>query len=259
MTHTADADADDATADILVLRDVTRRFGNRLAVDRASLTLSPGESVCLVGGNGAGKSTLLALAAGILSPDEGQMLICNRNPSRERLAARRLTGYLGDHPLLYDALTGRENLQFFARLYGLSQPRQRIDQLLRQVGLNDRADDAAGALSSGMRRRLDMARALLHAPPLMLLDEPMNSLDEQGRRLIEQLAASLPQQRAALLWTAHQPPPPSMLVSRIIYIADGRLSSQPVVNHDQPIVGDDLPPPPAAESDTDCWEARDRP
>ena len=212
-------------ADILTLEHVTRYFGPRRAVDDACLRLAPGESLCLVGGNGAGKSTLLALAAGILSPDEGRVLICNQHLARHR-EARRSVGYMGDQPLLYDALSARENLAFFARLYALPRPRRRrrIDELLQRVGLDDRADDPAAALSSGMRRRLDLARALLHQGRLLLLDEPMNSLDRHGRELIEQLAGEIAATGAAILWTAHQPPERSKLASRIIYITGGRLS-----------------------------------
>ena len=226
-------------AEILSLQNVTRCYADRRAIDSASLRLCGGEAVCLIGGNGAGKSTLLGLAAGILTPDEGRVIICGEALAGSR-KTRRHIGWMGDAPLLYDALTARENLAFFARLYGLRQPAARIDQLLQRVGLIDRARDAAGALSAGMRRRLDLARAILHEPALLLLDEPMNSLDAEGRQLVSLLIDESAGAGRAVLWTAHQLVAEMPRADRLLHLAAGRL-------HDEPVPG-----APARGESADC-------
>ncbi len=212
----------EAPTTILLMERAGRMFGQRRAVADICLRADAGEAICVVGSNGAGKSTLLALAAGILAPDEGTVTICGERLDRSR-QVRRHIGYMGDAPLVYDALSARENLLFYGRLYGLRHGSQRTDELLRQFDLHDRSDDPAGALSSGMRRRLDLARAIMHRPRLLLLDEPMNSLDPHGRQLIETLSAELCRTGSALVWTTHQPPQPSPMTGRVITITDGRL------------------------------------
>jgi len=164
---------------VLDIRGVCRRFGDRAAVTDATLALAAGRSLCLVGRNGAGKSTLLALAAGVLTPDSGAVLVCGR-PVAHDPEARRPLGYMTDTPQVYEALTGRENLTFFGRLCGASDLAARVAAMLDQVGLSARADEPAGDYSAGMRRRLDLARVCLGRPRLLLLDEPAVSLDGDG-------------------------------------------------------------------------------
>jgi heme ABC exporter ATP-binding subunit CcmA len=218
-------------AALLEMQHVTRRFGHRLALDDVTLALDAGRAVCLTGPNGAGKTTLLAVAAGVLASDAGCVLVGGRRlEDSDRL--RRRIGYMADAPLVYDALSAVENLRFFADLYGLSSPARRIDQLLGLVGLTARAGEQVGAYSAGLRRRLDLARVLLHEPEILLLDEPANSLDAEG---LEVLRAALQAQRTgerAVLLAARQASAAAGLADEILTIEHGRLVAGPAASPD---------------------------
>ena len=207
---------------LLDIERVSRSFGHRAAVADASLRLEAGRSLCLVGRNGAGKSTLLAVAAGALAADSGRVKVLGRDVADEP-AVRRQIGYMSDSPQLYEALSGRENLSFYARLYGLGDAKERTDQLLETVGLSRRAGDAAGGYSAGMRRRLDLARVMLHRPRLLLLDEPGASLDRDGRDILSRVIAEHCQDGRAVLLTAHESADASDLADTFAVIEDGRL------------------------------------
>jgi ABC-2 type transport system ATP-binding protein len=208
---------------LLDMRGVCRRFGDRVAVTNATLTLTAGRSLCLVGRNGAGKSTLLALAAGVLAPDAGAVLVCGR-PVADDPEARRPLGYMTDTPQVYEALTGRENLTFFGRLCGTPDLAARVAALLDQVGLSARADEPAGDYSAGMRRRLDLARACLGSPRLLLLDEPAISLDDDGREALARIVADVRREGGAVLLTAHHTDDAAGLADECLTIEAGRLA-----------------------------------
>ncbi len=207
---------------LLDIERVSRSFGHRTAVAGASLRLEAGRSLCLVGRNGAGKSTLLAVAAGALAADSGRVKVLGRDVAVEP-AVRRQIGYMSDSPQLYEALSGRENLWFYARLYGLGDAKERIGELLETVGLSRRAGDAAGGYSAGMQRRLDLARVMLHRPRLLLLDEPGASLDRDGRDILSRVIAEHRQDGRAVLLTAHESAAASDLADTFSVIEDGRL------------------------------------
>ena len=209
-------------AALLELQHVTRLFGRRAALDDVTLTVSTGRTVCLVGDNGAGKTTLLAVAAGVLACDRGHVLIGGQRID-ESDAARRPVGYMADSPLVYDALSGRENLRFFASLYAVKDARRRSDELLDQVGLTARADEPAGAYSAGLRRRLDLARALLHDPPLLLLDEPGNSLDAEGLKILASAIDARRSGQRAVLMSAHQATEAVAAADEIVFIEHGQI------------------------------------
>ena len=179
------------TGAAIAARGVAKRFAGALALDGLDLDLAPGASLAVLGPNGAGKSTLLRLLAGLARPSAGRIEIDGRAPTDRR--ARAGLGYLGHATLLSPSLTVRENLIFAARLYRVAAPRERAEALLASEGLDALADHRVGALSRGQAQRVAIARALIHAPALVLLDEPFTGLD---RGAAERLAARLSELRA---------------------------------------------------------------
>ncbi len=182
---------------VLTLDGVSLRYGRRLVVEDLTLTVESGEILGLLGANGSGKSSTLAACAGLLPLAAGRIRLRGHSPDREPLVYRRQLGYVPQELALYEELTGRENLRFFGRMYGLAghELQRRIADVLHAVRLSERADDPVGTYSGGMQRRLNLACALLHRPALLLLDEPTcdrQVLLRQGRLVAEDLATGSP-------------------------------------------------------------------
>ena len=169
-----------------------RDYGDRTALDGLVFRVAEGESLLVLGPNGAGKTTLLRVLATLLRPSGGSVRVLGCSLPDEGWRLRGRIGYLGHEPLLYRDLTGRENLRFHARLHGLSEDAvdERIEVLLRSIGMERRADERVASLSAGMRQRLAICRCILHAPPLLLLDEPDAHLDPDARELANRLIGS---------------------------------------------------------------------
>ena len=181
MATTAAAGSDLAVA----LEGVGRAYGERVALRDVSFTLPAGATVAVFGANGAGKTTLLRILAGLLRPHAGRATVLGAELPREAYRTRGRTGLLGHEPLLYRDLTVHENLRFHARLHGVDAGR--VDALVEQVGLAPRADDPVRTLSRGMTQRAAICRAVLHAPALLLLDEPLANLDPGGAAAVAPL------------------------------------------------------------------------
>jgi heme ABC exporter ATP-binding subunit CcmA len=209
---------------LLEIRSVSRRFGVVAALDRIDLTLQPGERVLLLGRNGAGKTTLLRLAATLLRPTDGTLRHFGREArGDEGAAVRGRLGYLPHGSLLYDDLSVAGNLRFHAALHGLTDVRGRVQRALEETGLSGRAGDPAGTLSRGLQQRLSAARAFLHRPELLLLDEPFTGLDAPGVLLLQGMLRERLGTAGACLLATHDIPSSWPLVTRVVALAAGRI------------------------------------
>jgi heme exporter protein A len=173
----------------LRLAGLRRDYGERTALDGVGLTLAAGETLVVLGPNGAGKTTLLRILATLLRPTGGEVTILGCKLPDEAWKLRGKIGYLGHEPLLYRDLSGRENLRFHAKMYGITGKRagERIEELLDAVKLSHRGDERTFEFSAGMRQRLAICRCVLHEPELLLLDEPDSNLDIEGREIARTL------------------------------------------------------------------------
>jgi heme exporter protein A len=172
---------------MIELRKLTKSFGSKYALRGVNLRVMPGESLVIFGPNGAGKSTLIRILSSLSRPTSGSVHIGGLDLATHADGIRRHLGVVSHAPLLYDSLTAEENLRFFAGLYGMAQPEPRITLLLTQVGLITRRGDLVRTFSRGMVQRLAIARALLHDPEVLLLDEPDTGLDPQAAEMLHDL------------------------------------------------------------------------
>jgi heme exporter protein A len=197
------------------------RFGSLLLFRRLSFWMGAGESLAVTGANGAGKSTLLRILAGVLTPKAGTVTLQVEGQDVTPAVHPRRVGLVAPYLGLYDALTARENLSFLARARRLPDADRRIEAVLTQVGLADRADDPVSTFSSGMQHRVKYAAALLADPPLLLLDEPSVTLDEAGRELVESVITNQ-QDRGGLVVVATNRPEEADRHDRCLRIEEHR-------------------------------------
>jgi ABC-2 type transport system ATP-binding protein len=208
---------------MLTLTNVRKSFGRIVAVDGLSLSVRKGELFGLLGPNGAGKSTSVSLAVGLLAPDSGTVAIEGHgNPARPEV--RRTIGVAPQQLALYDLLTGEENLRFFGEVYALSGAKldERVKWCLDFVGLTDRKSDRAAGYSGGMKRRLNLAAAMLHDPELLLLDEPTVGVDPQSRNKIFESIEALHRDGRTIIYTTHYMEEAERLCDRIAIVDAGK-------------------------------------
>jgi len=212
---------------VIQATDLRKRYGPVQALDGVSFSVAPGEVYGLLGPNGAGKTTCLSLMVGALGVDSGSVHIGDRGDPRIP-AVRRGIGYAPQALALYDDLTGQENANFFGRLYGLagSTLRERTGAVLELVGLTDRRADRVSAYSGGMKRRLNLACALVHDPPVLLLDEPTVGVDPQSRNLIFDRIESLKRDGRTVIYTTHYMEEAQRLCDRIAIVDHGRMLAE---------------------------------
>jgi ABC-2 type transport system ATP-binding protein len=188
---------------LLSATHLTRRFGERLALEDVSLDVRPGEILALLGPNGAGKTTTLRILCGLIAPTAGTVHIDGKALTPQDASLRSNVGLLTENAGLWDRLTVRENLLTYARLYGVAEPARAVDHTLRTLDIGDRADQMAAQLSKGQRQRVALARALVHQPQIILLDEPTSGLDPESARDVRALVGRLRNQGRAVLLSSH--------------------------------------------------------
>jgi len=202
---------------------LAKRFGRRVAVAGVDLTLDAGECLALFGPNGAGKTTLLRLVAGLLRPSAGSVRVQGVDVRRDA-RARSHVGLISHHNMLYAPLTALENVEFTARLYGLSAPRDAARRALESMRVSDRAQAPVRTLSRGLQQRVSIARAIVHDPTLVLLDEPYSGLDEAGAAALTALLQALRVQGATLVVVTHNVSEGLALASHAAIMTEGRFA-----------------------------------
>ncbi|MHB8318382.1 MAG: ABC transporter ATP-binding protein [Acidimicrobiales bacterium] len=213
---------------VLRCSDLHKTYGSRPVVKGISFEIAPGEAYGLLGPNGAGKTTVISIVCGLIYPEAGSVELCGKNLTRRDRQLRKLIGYVPQEIALYPELSARANLEFFGRLYGLRhrQLGERVQEALTTVGLFDRANDKVANYSGGMKRRLNIAAALLHRPRLLVLDEPTVGIDPQSRVSILDTVSDLRDQGTSVLYTTHYIEEASRLCDRIGIVDAGTLIAQ---------------------------------
>ncbi len=217
---------------VLETRALSRAFGETVAVHSLTMALQPGELVILAGPNGAGKSTVLRLLAGVLVPTSGRVAVCGHDLRTAPLQAKRCLGFMEGRSSLYGRLTPRETLLLAGDLYGLSvtATQQRAEELVGLLGIAGFADRLCGELSTGQKQRVSIARALVHEPTVLLLDEPMSAVDAEGTAVVTQTLLSLKRQGCTILLSTHGPGRVEALCDRAVILDHGRLCVQGAVH-----------------------------
>jgi ABC-2 type transport system ATP-binding protein len=213
---------------ILEVRGVSKRYGKNLAVDDVSFFIEEGETYGLLGPNGAGKSTTIGMITGILKRDSGSITVDGIEHSVTNRKSKSLIGFVPQELALYHDLSARDNLRFFARLYGLSksEARAKTEEVLETVGLSDRAGEAVSHFSGGMARRLNIGLGLLNSPRLLILDEPTVGVDPQSRNSILESVHALTRGGVSVLYTTHYMEEAERLCDRVGIIEAGKIRAE---------------------------------
>jgi ABC-2 type transport system ATP-binding protein len=228
---------------IIEARGLTKKFDRLLAVDHLDLSIAQGEVFGLLGPNGAGKTTTLSMLATLLKPTEGTARVDGHDVVRESAAVRRSIGIVFQEPSSDDILTGRENLYLHALMYGVDRSvrQQRFREVLKLVDLEDRADGQVKKYSGGMRRRLELARGLLHRPRILFLDEPTLGLDPQTREHIwEYIRKLVDREHVTVVLTTHYMDEADRLCDRVAIIDRGKIAALDTPDRLKQIIGGDI-------------------
>jgi heme exporter protein A len=208
---------------MIEIKKLVKTFGHRVVLRGIDLTINPGDFITLLGANGAGKTTLLHIIATLSKPTAGEVFINGYSLARTAGQLRRFIGLVSHKPLLYDDLTATQNLRFYARLYDLQDVTARIETVLRQVGLFERRLEPVRTYSRGMQQRLAIARAILHNPPILLLDEPDTGLDQQAADRLGQLLDAVGIEQRTILMTTHNLERGLTLGNRVVILSQGKI------------------------------------
>ncbi|GAA4536449.1 MULTISPECIES: ABC transporter ATP-binding protein [Nonomuraea] len=212
----------------LACEGLRKRYGDVTAVEDVGFSIAPGQAYGLLGPNGAGKTTTISMLVGLLRPDAGTVLVGGTDLAADPRRAKARIGYVPQEIALYPELTGRENLRFFGRLFGLARRglAARIEEVLDLIGLSDRADGRLDTYSGGMRRRINIGAALLHRPDVLILDEPTVGVDPQSRKAILDGLELLVGDGMSLLYTSHYMEEVERVCDRVAIIDHGRIIAE---------------------------------
>jgi ABC-2 type transport system ATP-binding protein len=212
----------------LTIRDLVKSYGGVRAVDHLSLSLEPGQLYALLGPNGAGKTTTLRIVAGLLAPESGSVTISGIDSLADPIAAKRITAWLPDEPMVYDALTAEEYLAFMAGLWQVPRrtAEQRAEELLTLLDLWEVRRQRIGGFSRGMKQKAALAGALVHDPKLLILDEPLTGLDASAARQVKRMLGDRARQGCTVVMTTHILDVAERMADRIGIIAQGRLRAE---------------------------------
>ncbi|MCS7197827.1 MAG: ABC transporter ATP-binding protein [Candidatus Bipolaricaulota bacterium] len=200
---------------MIIAENLTRRFGDRLAVEDLSLEIAEGEVFGFLGPNGAGKTTTVRMLAGLLAPTTGRAIVAGVDVWAEPQRVRTVVGILPEHPGLYEKLSAWHNLKFYADLYELSNAEAQIEKYLTMLGLWERRFEPVGTFSKGMKQKLAIARALLHNPTVLFLDEPTSGLDPESAKTVREFIVELSQEKRTIFLCTHNLYEAELLCTRV--------------------------------------------
>ena len=222
---------DSPVADAIRVEGLEKSFGDWPVLWDLDLTVGWGDFLVLFGANGAGKTTLLRILSTLAKPDAGSVSVAGYDQRRRPEAIRRRLGVVGHRHFLYEDLTCLENLVFYGRLFGVSDPQKRAQAVLSRVGLKLRADHRVRTLSHGMQKRLSIARAILHQPTLLLLDEPEAGLDRGSVTMLNDLLEEWTEAGRTVVMTTHNIELGLTWADRVAVLSDGKLHFQDITDH----------------------------
>ncbi len=211
---------------MIKLENLTKHYGKLAAVNSINLEVARGEVFGFLGPNGAGKTTTIKMMAGLIQPTGGSAMIGGYDVQREPLKAKLITGFIPDRPFLYEKLTASEFMRFVSKLYEGRHADKRIRELLDLFGLNEWADELIENFSHGMKQRLVMASALLHAPQVLVVDEPMVGLDPRGARLVKDIFKDLAQRGTTVFMSTHTLEIVEQMCTRVAIIHKGEIIAE---------------------------------
>ncbi len=203
----------------IILENVSKKLGGRQVLNKVSFTIETGDIFGYLGPNGAGKTTTIRILLGLMTPNSGRVTVLGKNVSVDE--NRRKIGFVLETDGLYDQMTAQDNLAFFGRLYGVVQPADRIREILQLVRLSDRAKDKVAAYSKGMRQRLALARAMIHNPDILVLDEPTAGVDPTGQVEVRQIILDMASRGKTVFFSSHNLDEVQRICNRIALINRG--------------------------------------
>lgn len=225
---------------LLEVRGLRKTFKDVVAVDGADFSIEKGEVFGLLGPNGAGKSTTISMIAGLLRPSDGSIILKGKGVTSNPALVKDVLGLVPQDVALYPTLTARENLYFWGRMYGLrgSLLKERVEEALQYAGLTDRANDRIDTYSGGMKRRINIAAALVHRPELLIMDEPTVGIDPQSRNHILETVLSLNKEGITLIYTSHYMEEVEYLCSRVAIMDHGKVIASGTTDELRRLAGD---------------------